>query len=104
MSPIPEDFEFLFVMPNLPKNSLALHVHGFGVVGGNGKVVIVPPGSFHRFSRSRVLLSECTFEWREKWLHNGKVRDGSDRVQRPMADGSGRPGSSLRHCFRLAGQ
>jgi hypothetical protein len=41
MSPITEDFEFLFVTPNLPDNSLALHVHGFGVVGGNRKVVTV---------------------------------------------------------------
>jgi hypothetical protein len=41
MSPIPEDFGFLFVTPELAENSLALHVHGFGVAGGNGKVVTV---------------------------------------------------------------
>ena len=56
------------------ENSLALHVHGFGVVGGNGKFVIVPSRFLSSgFSFACFAVRECTFEWGEKWIHNGKM-------------------------------
>jgi len=71
MSLIPEDFEFLFVMPNLPK-ILSLSMFTSALSGqrkGRDRPLPVPFIGF----LVRVFYGPNVLEWREKWLHNGKM-------------------------------
>jgi hypothetical protein len=71
MSLIPEDFEFLFVMPNLPKFSrspCSRLRRCRRQRKGRDRPLPVPFIGF----LVRVFYGPNVLEWREKWLHNGK--------------------------------